>query len=236
MALPKLNDSPKFELTVPSTQKSVRFRPYLVKEEKVLLMAFESGDETATLAAVLDTIVSCVQGDINPSTLTTFDVEYMFTQIRAKSVGEKTKVGVTCGECNTKNEVSINLEEVKVKIPDNKVSNKIAISDEITIEMGYPSYSNLTDGSHMLNGNSEGAFDLVASCMVAIETEEERIATRDEPKDSIKEFLESMTSSQFLMLAEYLKEMPKTTYELEFTCEHCGAENKRTIEGMQNFF
>ena len=236
MALPKLNDSPKFELTIPSTQKDVRFRPYLVKEEKVLLMAFESGDETATLGAVLDTIVSCVQGDINPSALTTFDVEYMFTQIRAKSVGEKSKIGVTCTECNTKNEVSINLEKVEIKMPDNKVSDRIAISEEITIQMGYPSYSSLTDGTHMLNGNSEGAFDLVSSCMIAIETGEERIAVKDETKDDIKEFLESMTSSQFLMLAEYLKEMPKTTYELEFTCEHCGAENKRTIEGMQNFF
>jgi len=235
MALPKLNDSPKYSLVIPSTQQTVHFRPYLVKEEKVLLMAFESGDEQSTLRAVLDTIESCIQDKFNKNKLTTFDVEYMFTQIRAKSVGEKTKIGVKCEHCGIQNEIEINLEEVQVSHPEKK-SNIIKLTDDISLEMRYPSYRHLAEGNVELNNSPKNAFTLITKCIDAIRTEDERISLDDEPQESVDEFLESMTGGQFAMLAEFLQDMPKTTYHLQFTCTDCKEENDRTIEGMQNFF
>ena len=105
MALPKLNDAPKYEIAVPSTGQKVRYRPYLVKEEKVLMLAMESQDQRSALNAIVDTIESCVQDDLNTKDLTTFDVEYLFTQIRSKSVGETAKIGVTCTHCDQQNEI-----------------------------------------------------------------------------------------------------------------------------------
>ena len=235
MALPKLNSAPKYELTIPSTQKTVRFRPYLVKEEKILLMAFESGDEKATLRAVLDTIESCVEDSFNQNKLTTFDVEYMFTQIRAKSVGEKTKVAVKCSHCDIQNDVEIDLEQVKVSMPE-KIDNIIKLNDDISVEMRYPSYKHLSEGQVELDDSSKNAFILISKCMVAIRTSEERVVLDDEPQEAIDEFLESMTSGQFAKVAAFLQDMPKTTYHLQFTCTDCNEENDRIIEGMQNFF
>jgi len=235
MALPKLNDSPRFELMIPSTQKTVKFRPYLVKEEKVLLMAFETGDEKATLRAVLDTIESCVEESLNRNALTTFDVEYMFTQIRAKSVGEKTKVKVKCSGCNLQNEVEIDLEQVKIDMPE-KVDNIIKLNDDISVEMRYPSYKHLSEGQVALDDTSKNAFMLITKCMAAIRTPDERISLDDEPQSAIDEFLESMTSGQFQKMTAFLQDMPKTTYHLQFTCEDCKEENDRIVEGMQNFF
>ena len=145
MALPKLNDSPKYELVIPSTQKAVRFRPYLVKEEKVLMMAMESQDEAQVLGAITDTIAACVDDNIKISKLTTFDVEYMFIQIRAKSVGESIELNMACKECEHQTAVSVKLDDVKIDVP--KVSNMIELSDQISIEMRWPTYTAMLDSS-----------------------------------------------------------------------------------------
>jgi len=117
-ALPKLNATPKHEMVVPSTGKTVMFRPYLVKEEKVLLMAFETKDEKTAMQAMLDTIDACVEGEYVKSKLTTFDIEYMFTQIRGKSVGESIDVNLTCSECKKQTEMNINLADITVDVPE----------------------------------------------------------------------------------------------------------------------
>ena len=135
--LPKLNATPSHEMTIPSTQKVVNFRPYLVKEEKVLLLAFESKDQKKALSAMIGTIDACVSDTIDTSKLTMFDVEYMFTQIRSKSVGESTKVMIKCSECGHENEIGIDLSSANVDVPE--VDNIIKISDEITVELRYPS-------------------------------------------------------------------------------------------------
>ena len=110
MALPKLNDKPKYEMKIPSTKEEVRFRPFLVKEEKVLMIAMESEDTRQILNAVVDTLDACIEGGVNKTKLTTFDVEYMFTKLRSKSVGEVATLAIECSHCNTKNEVTANLE------------------------------------------------------------------------------------------------------------------------------
>ena len=135
-ALPKLNATPKHEMVVPSTGKTVMFRPYLVKEEKILLMAFETKDEKTAMQAMLDTIDACCEGDYVKSKLTTFDIEYMFTQIRGKSVGESVDVKLICKKCETKNDMNINLSELKIDVPQD-VNNIIEVTDTISIELQY---------------------------------------------------------------------------------------------------
>ena len=129
MALPKLNDSPKYELVIPSSQQNVRYRPYLVKEEKVLMLEMESEDQAHILNTISDTIISCVEEPINRRSLTTFDIEYMFLQIRSKSVGESVDLKLKCESCDTPNDISIKLSDINIDIPN--VEKRINITDEI---------------------------------------------------------------------------------------------------------
>ena len=138
MSLPKLNSVPKFEVTVPSTQEVVKFRPFLVKEEKVLMMAVESQDLGASVKAVVDTIDACIEGGIDKKTLTTFDVEYLFTQIRTKSVGESAKFNLKCEKCEEDNEIKIDLDKVVVTFPDPMPSDEIELDENIKVKMKWP--------------------------------------------------------------------------------------------------
>jgi len=233
MALPKLNDSPKYELIIPSTEQKVKFRPYLVKEEKVLMMAIESQDPKATLNAVVDTIVACVDENIKKKDLAIFDVEYMFTQIRSKSVGENTALTVKCQHCEEENSVNVNVSTIEVKVP--KVDNMIQITDEITVEMEWPPYSDIIDIDGIDNVAAIG-FELVGKCITAIVTEEERTLAKDVPTKELTDFIESMTSTQFSLLSKYVEQMPSLKHDIEFACTSCGKDNKITLSGMTDFF
>lgn len=235
MALPKINDTIKHEVIVPSTNKVVRFRPYLVKEEKILLQAFETNDTKVTLNAVVDTIESCIFDPINKNQLTTFDIEYLFLQIRSKSVGEKSEISLTCQSCETKNPYELDVSKITVG-DGSRVESVLPITDNISVEMRYPSYQDIINGNISENSGMDDLFDLVISCMVAILTEEERIEISDEPKSNVKEFLESMTGDQLKKLTGFLDNMPKTQCDVDFNCISCGDHNHYTIEGMQNFF
>jgi len=232
MALPKLNDTPKYSLTIPSTKEKIKFRPYLVKEEKVLMMAFESRDQRQTLNAIVDTLSACIQEEIDTSTLTTFDIEYMFTQIRSKSVGESSTINLKCSSCSKANEVTIDVSSAVVDIPD--VKNIIEITPSILVEMQYPSYRNLLQTD--LDGEElEVGFEMVMNCIKAIHTEEERIETSDVSREEVREFVESMTQSQFKLISDYLSDLPSLKKEVEFVCNHCGEENQVVLKGMSDF-
>ena len=236
MALPKLNSTPKYDITIPSTQQAVRFRPYLVKEEKVLMLAMESQDQKQSLAAIVDTIVACVSEDIERTKLTTFDVEYMFTQIRSKSVGETSKVSIKCKECDHANEVVIPLESIKINMPEDVVS-LIELTDEISVQLKWPTYSDLGD-LDMADGASQvtQTFDMIAKCIDSVLTGDERISMKDEPKEEVMDFIESLTSEQFDKIREYVELMPKLKHDVEFKCVSCSDTNKITLEGMNDFF
>lgn len=235
MALPKLNESIKYEMEIPSSKSIVTYRPYLVKEEKILLMAFESQDQKQAMRAMVDTIVACVFEDIAPSQLTTFDVEYMFTQIRSKSVGETSTVNVKCQaiDCEETTEVEINLSELKVEGED--VSNIIELTPTVSIEMRYPSYNTFVDNWREDINESEFGFVMMEDCISAILTEDERYNASDVSRKEMSEFIDSMTNSQFQKVGEYLRTIPSMKKDVEFTCK-CGHENKVTLEGLQDFF
>ena len=229
MALPKLNDLPKYELTVPSTGQQLRYRPYLVKEEKVLLMASSSSDSKQVMNAVYDTIASCVEG-VDVNALTTFDLEYMFLQLRSASTGETSEVTIQCPECNHRNAVTIPLGQIEVTKSD--ANPIIPITDTITVEMKWPSYRDIpTDVEE-----EEIGFGLIASSIKTVISGDERIDVADEPFESIMSFLESMTQEQFAKVTQFFENAPTVKYDLPLTCSECGTHNTIEIKGMQSFF
>lgn len=235
MALPKLNNAPKYELTIPSTQQKVMFRPFLVKEEKSLMIAAESGNQQNVLRTLVETIGNCVQTDISLNKLTSFDIEYMFLQLRSKSVGESATVGLKCDDCGTPNDVSINLEEIKIKIP--KVQKNIKLNDEISVDLDWPSFRDIVDAGMSENGEAtaEQAFSLIRSCLKAVNTEDERIMLNTASREEIEEFIDSMSTAQFQKVREFIEVIPKLSHDVNYKCKKCGFTNNIKVEGVANF-
>lgn len=232
MALPKLNSTPSYTLEIPSTGQKVTYRPYLVKEEKVLMIAFETGDQKQALRAIADTLKACIVEDINLSELATFDIEYMFTQIRSKSVGEVASIVIPCSHCETKNEVDINVSEIKVDIPD--VSKTIELTPSISVEMKYPSYESVMD-LDLTQNETEVGFKMIAKSISAILTDDERIDVRDVSDSEIMDFIGEMTADQFKHVSAFLQKMPALKKEVKFACIKCGETSEQTLQGVGDF-
>lgn len=236
MALPRLNENSQYELTIPSKQEVVQYRPFLVKEQKILFIAYESQDRRQILNAMLNTIEACLKEPLNVKMLSTFDVDYMFTQIRAKSVGETSDILIGCTECETQNEVKVNLEEIKIDV--GKTNNLIELTDKISVRMRFPNYDYFISNDVLMGEStqSEQLMALVVSCLDAVETEEERISMQDESEEEIMGFLDSLTSDQFDKIAQFTLDLPKLEHEVIFKCKDCGTDNKRTLRGIDDFF
>ena len=238
MALPRVNETLNFSMKIPSTGKNVKFRPYLVKEEKVLLQAFESGDLKTCLEAMVDTLESCIdeKSRVDVASLATFDVEYMFTQVRAKSVGESSSITIKCDGCETENVYMVDLETLEVDA--GKEGNVVAITDDVSVEMRYPTYNALLEGDadKMGEDDPESALALIAGSIEAVLTPEERIDCRDQSQEEIVDFINSMTASQLQHISKFLEEMPALKHTAEFECKNCGKQNKLELKGLADFF
>lgn len=234
MALPLLNDSPKYELTIPSTKEKIRFRPFLVKEQKVLLLASESNDKNQILRAMLDTIESCAPG-VNVYNLAIFDVDYIFTQIRAKSVGEKIELDFECTECRAVNRATVDIESISLEVPEKE--DVIELTDDISIKMSYPNYSRFLQ-SNIFNSDTKTdiIMEVILCSIDSIMTKDENIKASDESRESLMAFVESMTSDQFDKISSFIQDMPTLKEEIKFNCINCGIENKSTLEGIDDFF
>jgi ribosomal protein L44E len=233
MALPKLNSTPKYEMVIPSQQKKVRFRPYLVKEEKVLLMAFESQDTVQAMKAIIDTILVCVDYTLKKEELTTFDVEYMFTKLRSKSVGERSNLSIECSECKTPNEVSVNIDDIEIKL-DNP-SETLELQEDVHVEMGYPSAEVLMNMKEGIS-STEQLIELIIYSIKNIMTEEEQVSAKDVSEKDLRDFVDSMTGDQFKKVSEFVATIPTLTKDVEFDCKKCGTSNKNTLSGFTDFF
>jgi Zn finger protein HypA/HybF involved in hydrogenase expression len=235
MALPVFNDLPKYELTIPSTKEKVKFRPFLVKEQKILLIAMESKDSAKILDSVTDTLTACFI-NVNVDQLTTFDVEYMFTQLRGKSVGETSTLNVYCTECEETNQHIVNLDEINIVLPE--ISNKITLDEKYTLQMRYPKYSHMLKNELLTKTDSttEQIYEMVMGCMDCLLTEEERISFDDEPKSEIVNFLGSLNTDQFGKIMDFVNVIPKLEKEIEFDCTKCGHHNKLVVQGINDFF
>ena len=237
MALPKLsNDRPIYEMVVPSTKETVKYRPFLVKEQKSLLVAFESQDQKQILNSMLACIESCVPG-VDVMKLATFDVDYMFTQVRSKSVGETSTVLSACTECREENEVKINLADINVK-SDGLKTEVIEISDDISLEMKYPTYEDTLGyvKSELSDNAAETMFNSIATCINAVQTKDENILLKHEPREEIETFINSLTTQQLEKITSFVDGMPTLIHEQKYTCKKCSHENTLQMKGLQDFF
>jgi len=235
MALPKIQ-TPTYELNLPSSNEVVKFRPFLVKEEKILMMAQEAGDTNSMMNGVKQIIQNCIisPADMKMETMPMFDLEYVFLKLRSKSVGENVKVGLACDECDATTQVDINLDEVKVDKPKDH-DPKIMLNDQIGITMKYPRVETM-EGLGEIGGIEEG-FSVIKRCVETIFTTDGEVhELRDATEKEADEFFESLTSDQFQKIRDFFDSMPKLSHEVKFKCTGCKKENVRTLEGMASFF
>ena len=238
MPLPKIA-TPTYELELPSTGETIQFRPFLVKEEKILVIALESEDTKQITNAIKGVIKNCIKTKgIKVEQLPTFDIEYLFLNIRGKSVGEELEVNLICpDDGETQVAVTINLDDIKVKKSDTH-SNRIQLDDTIMMEMKYPSLDEFIKNNFDLKEQSamDQSFELIASCIGTIFTEDEVWAAADCTKKELNEFLESMNSSQFKDIEKFFETMPKLSHTVKVKNPKTKKESDVVIEGLASFF
>ena len=238
MPLPKIT-TPTYELELPSTQKKVRYRPFLVKEEKVLLIALETEDTKEITNAIRAVIKSCVlTRGIKVETLPTFDIEYLFLNIRGKSVGEVIEVNLICPDDGvTEVKKNIPIDDIKIQRTDGH-TNQIKLDDNIMMEMKYPSLDQfIKNNFDFAEGNQmDQSFELIGTCIDKIYTEEEVWTASDCTKKELTEFLESMNSSQFKEIENFFETMPKLTHTIKVKNPNTEKENDVVLEGLASFF
>jgi|TARA_R110000822_G_scaffold91700_1_gene211282 hypothetical protein len=238
MPLPKIA-TPTYELELPSTGESIQFRPFLVKEEKVLVLALESEDTKQITTAIKAVIKSCVQTKgIKVEALPTFDIEFLFLNIRGKSVGEKIEVNIICPDDETTEvPVSIDLDEIRVQKNDEH-TRQIKIDDTLMMEMKYPSLDQFIKNNFDFEDKNamDQSFDLITSCVDKIYSEDDVWAADDCSKKELKDFLEQMNSSQFKGIETFFETMPKLSHKIKVTNPNTEVESEVVLEGLASFF
>jgi T4 bacteriophage base plate protein len=229
MALPKL-ETPIYELILPSSGDRIKFRPFLVKEYKILLTTLDT--ENAEINRVVTELVdACTFNKLKIDTLANFDIEYIFLNMRAKSIGEITNLLLNCNNCD--NQISLDLDLTKAvveKSPDH--NSKINLTDTIILEMRYPKFDEMINIYQ--NFKSDRIVELLSSCIKAVYTEEK--IYDDYTKEELLEFVNSFSKNQFEMIENFFLTMPKLVQHIEQDCDKCGSHNTMTLEGLQNFF
>jgi len=238
MPLPKIA-TPTYELELPSTGQTIKYRPFLVKEEKLLVLALESEDTKQITTAIKTVIKSCIETKgIKVETLPTFDIEYLFLNIRGKSVGEEIEVSIICPDDEeTTVPVKINVDDIKVQ--KNEEHNKqIKLDDNIMMEMKYPSLEQFIKSNFDFSSDNtmEQSFELIASCVDKIFTEDEVWAAADVTKKELIEFLDQMNSIQFKEIEKFFETMPKLAHNIKVKNPVTGVQSEVTLEGLSSFF
>ena len=240
MALPMMN-TPTYNMVIPSSGVSVKFRPFLVKEEKALLIAQQSEDLMIMVDTLKSVVKTCVMEDIDANKLATFDLEYMFTQIRAKSVGEIIELIFPCdndhGEDNEKArvKVSIDLTTLQVEKDPSHVA-KIDLFGDVGVVMKYPTIDIMKKLESLDEDNLDKIFDVVALSVDYIYQGEEIFYAKEQKHEEVLQFLNNLTSDQFLKIQSFFATMPRIKKEIEYTCPVCQKQHKKMLEGMQSFF
>ena len=235
MALPKVN-TPTYELVVPSTDEKVKYRPFLVKEEKILLIAMEAQEQSGILNAVKDIVKSCTFDKFDVNRAPIFDIEYIFLNIRAKSVGEVSTVNLRCPDDNeTFVQTEIDLTKVDVQITEGH-TNKIELTDEMGMILQYPTLDSFTDSTTVINASN--MLDVIASCVSQIYDKkgEDVYDAKDSTKQEIVDFLESLNSKQFLEIQKFFDTMPKLTHTVTIENPETKVKSDITLTGLNDFF
>ena len=238
MSLPQVN-APVHRLKIPSSDKEIKFRPFLVKEEKVLLMAQETGNDQQIFDAVRGLIENCCFGDVDVEELPLFDIEYIFLQIRAKSIGEVSTIEVTCpDDGKTKVTVEVDLSKLEVTKPEGH-DPKIQLTDDIGLMMAYPHFGTV-NAMQMYNAKEgsqiEQMFQMISECIYQIWQGEEVFDAMDYSDEDKKTFLDSLSHDQFERIQEFFNTMPTVKHEIEVTNPKTKKKSKITLQGMNDFF
>ena len=236
MALPKL-DLPIYELVLPSTKKKIKYRPFLVKEEKVLLIALESNDEKNIREAVVQLLKGCIQTRLKVENLSIFDLEYIFLNIRAVSVGEQVEMKITCTDDNeTEVGYTLNLQDVAVNFPKGH-SNKIMLTDTTGVIMKYPSFNRFVDAQFANKEvNEDTVLDIIAESIDQIFQGEEVFDESTTTPKEFKQFVESLTNAQMEKLQKFFETSPKLEHKFKVTNPKTDVESEYTISGLSSFF
>jgi len=224
---------PEYSLKMPSTGKKVNYRPFVVKEEKMLLMALESGQGNDMLDAMASVVTACTNGKVDPQKSPLFDIEYLFLHLRLKSIGEKIEFTIPCKECKETCKINFNLDSMKMDTPE-EGSNKIEINTTMGMMMKYPTLAEAKkyDGK----SEAEAAFGVITDCIESIYDEDEVYSTKDYTEDELKEFVDNLPPAAFKQITEFMENSPKLEHTLKYKCPHCGHANEWHLEGLEDFF
>ena len=238
---------PEYTLTVPSSKKKIKYRPFLVKEEKILLIALESENQEQIIDATKTTLQNCIFGDINVSDLATFDIEYIFLQLRGKAKGEDIELKFECPDCKGEMVNSINIDTIKI-IQQDGHDNNIRITDDLGVVMKYPNIdlqSKIETDTKDKN-NIDTLFYTIIQCVDYIYDKENTYPSKDHTKKEMNDFLESLTDTQFQNIAEFFSTAPVLKHSIDLHCtnkspkskgkKECGYEEKKVLEGLNHFF
>lgn len=236
MTLPQMN-TPVYKLEIPSTGQQITFRPFLVREEKALLLAQQSENIDVMLDTLKEIIKSCVKEPIDTDSLAIFDIEYLFTQIRAKSVGEVVELIFTCAHCeepNNKVKMDIDLTKIPI-VKDPEHTNKIHLFGDCGVIMKYPNLNTFKKADGQLQ-DINAIMDVVIDCIEAIYTGDEVFYAKEQTREELEEFVNNLTKQQFDKLEEFFVSIPKYRQDIEFDCPVCKTHNKTYLEGPASFF
>ncbi len=245
--LPKI-DVPIYELDLPLSKKRVKFRPFLVKEEKILMMAMESDTDDSTMLAIKQIITNCCLSDnVDIETLPITDLEYFFLNLRARSIGEIVDLQYKCNnkikdeesgeekDCGNVVRLEVNVLDIKPEISENHTT-KVPLSPNMGIVMKYPSFKMVEDNAKLEGGEIEKLMNILLTCIESVYTEDSIFYTKDISKEELSEFVENLTRDQFAKVQEFFDTMPKIKKQLDFTCKKCGYHETINVEGLQSFF
>lgn len=237
MALP-IASTPKYKLTVPSLKKAVTYRPFLVKEEKALMIAQHSDDSDTMIATLKSVIQSCILDPIKVDDLALFDIEYIFTQLRAKSVGETVDLILKCDTCTDDKasvQYTIDLTKIAVNVP--KEHNKtIPLFGDVGVIMKYPSLDILKKIESLDGNDIDAVFDIICSCIEFVYNSEEMFASKDQKIEEVRDFVNNLTQEQFQKLQLFFETMPKLEEQVKYTCPMCKKDHEKVIRGLDSFF
>ncbi len=237
MALP-ISSTPTYTLAIPSTGKEVKYRPFLVREEKALMIAQQSEDAMVMVNTLKDVVKTCVVGDFNVEELATFDLEYIFTQLRAKSVGETVDLIFPCDVCDDeKARVKISFDITKLKVEKSpEHENKIYLFGDVGVVMKYPTMQVLKKLQNLDTNNLDDLFKIVAECIDYIYQGNELFYGKEQTQEELLDFINNLTSEQFSKIQKFFETMPRLKQEVDYNCPVCGRVHHKVMEGLQSFF
>ena len=235
MALPTIT-TPKYQLKLPSTGESITYRPFLVKEEKILLIAQETKDPKQMMGAMRDIISACTFDKVKTSEITTFDLEYIFLKLRAKSVGENADIKVQCQKCEEYNPISINLDDIKVDVPENK-SSTVMLTDSIGVTLKYITALKMEKITAMIEKDQMAVInELIINSIETIFDDNNVYPAIDSTPAELTQFIESLNRQQMEKIESFIGNAPKLQHTCEFKCHKCEEDNSIVLQGIQSFF